>query len=90
MTAAILEKSEAVKAGARALSIIDVAAGLALLAEEWNYCRPAVDGSRQFCIEGGRHPVVEQALRRQSATAFIAMIAIFRRIPMAASAPYGC
>ena len=28
------------------------------------YCRPAVDDSLAFAIEGGRHPVVEQALRR--------------------------
>ncbi|MGF9693569.1 DNA mismatch repair protein MutS [Rhizobium sp. 0TCS1.26] len=72
MTTAVLQKAEAIKAGAQALSVIDVAAGLGLLAEEWNYCRPQVDASRQFRIEGGRHPVVEQALRRQSATSFIA------------------
>lgn len=72
MTQAVLAAADAIKAGARALAVIDVAAGLALLAEEWNYCRPDVDGSRQFCIEGGRHPVVEQALRRQSSGTFIA------------------
>jgi DNA mismatch repair protein MutS len=72
MTSAVLAAADAVKAGARALAIIDVAAGLGLLAEEWNYCRPQVDGSRQFNIEGGRHPVVEQALRRQSSGSFIA------------------
>ncbi|MBT9372124.1 DNA mismatch repair protein MutS [Rhizobium sp. CSW-27] len=72
MTHAVLAAADAVKAGARALAVVDVAAGLALLAEEWNYCRPDVDGSRQFSIEGGRHPVVEQALRRQSSGTFIA------------------
>ncbi|MCY1664910.1 DNA mismatch repair protein MutS [Rhizobium sp. SL86] len=72
MTQAVLAAADAIKAGARALAVIDVAAGLALLAEEWNYCRPDVDGSRQFSIEGGRHPVVEQALRRQSSGTFIA------------------
>jgi DNA mismatch repair protein MutS len=72
LTRAVLGKVEAIKAGAQALSVIDVAAGLGLLAEEWNYCRPQVDASRQFRIEGGRHPVVEQALRRQSAASFIA------------------
>lgn len=72
LTGMVLSHADAIKAGARALSVIDVAAGLALLAEEWNYCRPDVDGSRQFCIEGGRHPVVEQALRRQSSGSFIA------------------
>lgn len=72
MTNAVTAAAEAIKAGARALGIIDVAAGLAMLAEEWGYRRPNVDDSRMFAIEGGRHPVVEQALRRQSAGAFIA------------------
>lgn len=72
LTAMVLSHADVLKAGARALSVIDVAAGLAMLAEEWNYCRPQVDASRQFNIQGGRHPVVEQALRRQSAGSFIA------------------
>lgn len=72
MVAAVVTDAEAIKAGARALSVIDVAAGLALLAEEQAYCRPAVDASRMFAIEGGRHPVVEQALRRQAGGPFVA------------------
>ncbi len=72
MVAGVTAQAEAIKAGARAISVIDVAAGLAMLAEEWNYRRPIVDGSRMFAIEGGRHPVVEQALRRQSVGPFIA------------------
>ncbi|NTJ64794.1 DNA mismatch repair protein MutS [Agrobacterium rhizogenes] len=72
MVAAVVAAAEAIKAGARALSVIDVAAGLALLAEEQAYCRPVVDGSRMFAIEGGRHPVVEQALRRQAGGPFVA------------------
>jgi DNA mismatch repair protein MutS len=72
MVEAVTVQAEAIKAGARALSVVDVAAGLAMLAEEWNYRRPIVDDSRMFAIEGGRHPVVEQALRRQSTGPFIA------------------
>lgn len=72
MVVAVAAEAEPIKAGARALSIIDVAGGLAMLAEEWNYRRPIVDDSRMFAIEGGRHPVVEQALRRQSSGPFIA------------------
>jgi DNA mismatch repair protein MutS len=72
MVAAVVEKAEPIKAGARALSVIDAAAGLALLAEEQAYCRPVVDDSRMFAIEGGRHPVVEQALRRQAGGPFVA------------------
>lgn len=72
MVASVVTEAEAIKAGARALAIIDVAAGLALLSEEQGYCRPLVDGSKMFAIEGGRHPVVEQALRRQSSGPFVA------------------
>ena len=72
MVEAVTVNAEAIKKGARAIAVIDVAAGLALLAEEWGYRRPTVDASRMFAIEGGRHPVVEQALRRQSEGPFIA------------------
>lgn len=72
MVEAIIGEAEAIKKGARAIAVVDVAAALALLAEEWSYRRPTVDDSRMFAIEGGRHPVVEQALRRQSEGPFIA------------------
>jgi len=36
---------------------------LAHLAATRNYCRPEIDTSRAFVIEGGRHPVVEQSVR---------------------------
>ncbi|HTK83605.1 MAG TPA: DNA mismatch repair protein MutS [Patescibacteria group bacterium] len=54
--------SEEIGAHARALAALDVAAGLADLAVDHNYTRPVVDDSLTFSIEGGRHPVVEQAL----------------------------
>ena len=72
MTAAVVAAAEPIKAAARSLAVIDVAAGLAALAEEQGYCRPLVDDSNMFAIVAGRHPVVEQALRRQSASPFIA------------------
>ncbi|WP_132958072.1 DNA mismatch repair protein MutS [Rhizobium sp. BK251] len=72
MVAAIVAEAEPIKAGARALAVIDVAAGLAQLAEEQAYCRPHVDDSKMFAISGGRHPVVEQALRRQAGGPFVA------------------
>jgi DNA mismatch repair protein MutS len=52
----------AITAAAQALASLDVAAGLAALAAERAYVRPETDGSLDFIIEGGRHPVVEQAL----------------------------
>jgi DNA mismatch repair protein MutS len=48
---------------ADALAVLDVASALAVLAEAENYCRPIVDASLDFAVTGGRHPVVEQALR---------------------------
>lgn len=57
---------------ARALAEIDVVTGLGELASRENWCRPTIDSSRAFRIEGGRHPVVEAALRGQSGEPFIA------------------
>jgi DNA mismatch repair protein MutS len=51
-----------IKEAADALAALDVAAALAQLAVEQDYVRPDIDGSLDFIIQGGRHPVVEQAL----------------------------
>ena len=56
----------------RALAEIDVQCSLATLAARDGWCRPQVDDSRAFVVEGGRHPVVEQALKRGGGDAFIA------------------
>ena len=64
---AILAQSGPLGAMARALAGIDVAAALADLAAEDDWTRPRIDDSRAFRVTGGRHPVVEQALRRQAA-----------------------
>jgi DNA mismatch repair protein MutS len=61
-----------IKETAEALAVVDVAAGLAVLAETESYCRPVVDRSLAFQVKGGRHPVVEQALRQAQAGAFVA------------------
>jgi DNA mismatch repair protein MutS len=58
-------------AAAHAFALLDVATALAKLAVDDNYVRPEVDMSLGFAIEGGRHPVVEQALKRDG-NAFIA------------------
>ncbi|MFB2549876.1 DNA mismatch repair protein MutS [Ensifer soli] len=72
LSGAVGRHAGAIKAAARALAVIDVSAGLAVLAADEDYCRPVVDGSTAFRIASGRHPVVEQALRRQGAHAFVA------------------
>ena len=51
-----------IKAAAEALAVLDVSAALAQVAVERNYLRPEVDDTLAFVVEGGRHPVVEQAL----------------------------
>jgi DNA mismatch repair protein MutS len=56
--------SEDLRAAAHAFASLDVATALAKRAVDDNYVRPEVDGSLSFAIEGGRHPVVEQALKR--------------------------
>jgi DNA mismatch repair protein MutS len=63
--------SAALQAAAAALAELDVIAGLAQLAIEQSYVRPIIDASMTFEIRGGRHPVVQQALARNGAPAFI-------------------
>jgi DNA mismatch repair protein MutS len=59
--------SDDLRDAAHAFALLDVATALAKLAVDDNYVRPEVDASLGFAIEGGRHPVVEQALKRDGA-----------------------
>lgn len=59
-------------AAANAMAEIDVASALAELAVNQNYARPIVDDSRAFQIIAGRHPVVENALKKSRTSEFIA------------------
>lgn len=72
LKAAILTVAPRITLAARGLAEIDLTAALADLAQGENWCKPIVDDSRAFDIVGGRHPVVEQALRKQSGDSFIA------------------
>ena len=60
---AVLAETELLRDIADALAALDVASALAHLAATRSWCRPAVDSSLAFEIEGGRHPVVETAVR---------------------------
>jgi DNA mismatch repair protein MutS len=71
LVARVLSGSTNIKDCAEALARLDVASALAHLAAERDYARPQVDDSHAFVIEGGRHPVVEQALSRDG-TPFVA------------------
>jgi len=56
-------EAAAISATAQALARIDVAAGWAELAAAERWVRPELTDGADFEIEGGRHPVVEAALR---------------------------
>jgi DNA mismatch repair protein MutS len=71
MVEALLGLAGDVAAAAEAIAVIDVTAALADLAMRLDWTRPLVDTSLAFAIRGGRHPVVEAALKREGA-AFIA------------------
>ncbi|MFC0240380.1 DNA mismatch repair protein MutS [Rhodopseudomonas telluris] len=64
LSASIDAAGDDLRAAAHAFALLDVATALAKLASDDNYVRPEVDESLAFAIEGGRHPVVEQALKR--------------------------
>ena len=49
---------------ARALAALDVCCALAELAEDAHYVRPVMEDGTAFAITGGRHPVVEAALKK--------------------------
>ncbi|KFE35178.1 DNA mismatch repair protein MutS [Thioclava atlantica] len=61
---AILDRAGEINEAARALAEIDLAAAFATLARSESWCEPKVDDSHAFIIEGGRHPVVEAALKK--------------------------
>ncbi len=72
MKDAILAVAGSIATTAEALAEIDLSAALADLAAGENWVRPLVDASRAFDISGGRHPVVELALRYQGGAPFVA------------------
>ena len=65
LTRAVLDRAGPIGQAARALAEIDLTAGFADLANGEGWTQPQVDASRAFLIEGGRHPVVERALKRK-------------------------
>jgi DNA mismatch repair protein MutS len=69
LVAAALAEAPELGAAAEALAELDVLAGWAALARDWDYCRPELDESDALEIADGRHPVVEQVLRSAEAAA---------------------
>jgi DNA mismatch repair protein MutS len=62
---AVLAAAQPIGETAAALAELDVAAALAELAAAEGHVRPTIDDGPGFFCKGGRHPVVEQALRSQ-------------------------
>ena len=76
---------------AASLAELDHTCALAELAEEQGYVRPMLDDSQAFEVRGGRHPVVEQALKRAKSGAFIDNECVLGRAsqnPAGFEAPY--
>jgi len=69
---AILEHAPAINDASGALAELDLITALADLAKSEGWTRPKVDLGREFLIKGGRHPVVERALRKQGGDKFVA------------------
>jgi DNA mismatch repair protein MutS len=67
----VLAEESALSAASAALAELDHYAALAELAIEENYVRPRIDASLAFAVEEGRHPMVEQNLRRGDGASFV-------------------
>ncbi len=72
LRAAVLEIAGRVGIAARALARTDLTYALADLALTENWCRPALRGDQAFRVVGGRHPVVERALKKSGDGVFVA------------------
>lgn len=58
-----LQDADKIRSAAQAIAALDVAASMAHLSAQRGFIRPVIDDSLTFSIHGGRHPVVEEALR---------------------------
>ncbi|MBK1875239.1 DNA mismatch repair protein MutS [Pelagicoccus mobilis] len=63
---AVLEESAALKETAAALAELDVFCGWSEIARRWDYSKPELNDTDLLDIDQGRHPVVEQMLRKDS------------------------
>ena len=65
LVAAVLDEAVALTQTADALAELDVLAGWAVLAREWDFCQPQLDAGEVLSITDGRHPVVEQMMKQE-------------------------
>ncbi len=58
----IAEHGEAIQKTAQRLATLDVLAGFASVASEYEYCRPELHDGSELRLVGARHPVIERLL----------------------------
>ena len=58
----VAEYTTALLLNARLLGHADCLISLAMVAKEYNYCKPVVTEEKQIVIKDGRHPVIEQMM----------------------------
>lgn len=68
----VVDQADFIATTARALATLDVTTSLADLAVDGGWCRPEMARDLSFDIQGGRHPVVEQALAENGGGPFVA------------------
>jgi DNA mismatch repair protein MutS len=62
---AVLAHARELQRTSVALAELDLFIGWATLAREWDYCCPELDHSDEISISEGRHPVVEQMMKKE-------------------------
>ena len=72
LVALITKEHANITMAANALAVLDVSSALAELAVSQRFSRPIIDDSLEFTVVSGRHPVVEQALKSNSDSPFVA------------------
>ncbi len=86
LTEAIHKAEQQLSALAAALADLDCVQGLAEIAVEQGYVRPDLAHGVHLEILGGRHPVVEQALKEKKSGPFIENDCVLGRAPLDAQA----
>lgn len=61
----VLEHAELLKKTASTLAEIDLLSGWSVIARARDYVKPLIDESLDIDIENGRHPVIEESLRKE-------------------------
>ncbi len=67
----VMVQGDSIAKTAQSVAELDVTLSQATLAIEQSFCRPQIDESLAFDIQGGRHPVVENALKDLNEDAFV-------------------